>query len=641
MSTLSVASSGEGSGSREELRLPTKPLAPNEPWPAPESLPQDLPPVQPFRSELLPRVLRAWIEDIAERTQAPADFAAAAAMVEASCLIGRKVRIRPKRKDDWTVTVNLWGAAIGRPGLMKTPLVREVMKPILQLEIDAKKEYAEGRKQYDAKKAIADEQEKLAKRNLKKALEEEDAGLAEEISAGIAGGQPDVPVRRRYQTNDPTVEKLGELLNENPNGLLVLRDELIGWLRSIEKQGQESARAFYLEAWDGSGRFAYDRIGRGTIDIESVCVSIFGNATPGPIGAYVAEAMNGGSGDDGLIQRFQLLVYPDAPKDWVNVDRWPDTQAKQEAREALLRLNTLSPESVGAESDSDRSIWFLRFSEDAQELFDAWRATLEARLRSGADHPSVESALAKYRSLVPSLALITHLLDEGFGPVGRDALDKAIHWAAYLESHMRRALSPAASPSVRATRELGKKILAGDVASPFALKEVYDKGWSGLTDRDVVAAAAEALAELGWLREERDVQTGGRPRVRYRINPALARGGTRKSRKTPIERPSAGFAGSAGSLEEPEAAGRGAEDSLTAAVTAASARSAAEPFTPASPDLHSIHGDAEAVPPGLDIGAQHVVGDCSSAAKDDSRFAELQDEFLLLISRADNGEGRT
>jgi len=35
------------------------------------------------------------------------------------------------------------------------------------------------------------------------------------------------PSLRRYKTNDTTVEKLGELLRENPNGLLVLRDELV------------------------------------------------------------------------------------------------------------------------------------------------------------------------------------------------------------------------------------------------------------------------------------------------------------------------------------------------------------------------------------------------------------------------------
>jgi putative DNA primase/helicase len=31
------------------------------------------------------------------------------------------------------------------------------------------------------------------------------------------------PVEQRYLVNDTTVEKLGELLNQNPNGLLLFR----------------------------------------------------------------------------------------------------------------------------------------------------------------------------------------------------------------------------------------------------------------------------------------------------------------------------------------------------------------------------------------------------------------------------------
>jgi hypothetical protein len=51
-----------------------------------------------------------------------------------------------------------------------------------------------------------------------------------------------------------------ELLNETPNNFLVKRDELARWLRNFEKDGHENARSFYLEAWDGNGRFTYDRI---------------------------------------------------------------------------------------------------------------------------------------------------------------------------------------------------------------------------------------------------------------------------------------------------------------------------------------------------------------------------------------------
>jgi hypothetical protein len=55
------------------------------------------------------------------------------------------------------------------------------------------------------------------------------------------------PIRRRYIVNDPTVEKLGEILNQNPAGVLLFRDGIAGFLAMLERAGRENDRAFYLE----------------------------------------------------------------------------------------------------------------------------------------------------------------------------------------------------------------------------------------------------------------------------------------------------------------------------------------------------------------------------------------------------------
>ena len=69
----------------------------------------------PFDPALLPKALRPWIMDIAERLQCPPDFSAVAAMVSLGAVVGRRLAIRPKRHDDWLVVPNLWGAVVGRP----------------------------------------------------------------------------------------------------------------------------------------------------------------------------------------------------------------------------------------------------------------------------------------------------------------------------------------------------------------------------------------------------------------------------------------------------------------------------------------------------------------------------------------------
>jgi hypothetical protein len=62
--------------------------------------------------------------------------------------------------------------------------------------------------------------------------------------------------------------------------------------------------------------------------------------------------------------------------------------------------------ALGAEELTPEELPFLRFDAAAQECFDAWRGAVEQRLRAEADHPVWRSHVAKYRSLMPSLALI-------------------------------------------------------------------------------------------------------------------------------------------------------------------------------------------------------------------------------------------
>jgi hypothetical protein len=62
----------------------------------------------------------------------------------------------------------------------------------------------------------------------------------------------------------------------------------------------------------------------------------------------------------------------------------------------------------------------------------------------------------------------------------------------------------------------------GRLASPFTAREVY-RDWTGLTEPRVVGEAVERLRELGWIRPEAVVvRDGGRPTVRFHINPRVA-----------------------------------------------------------------------------------------------------------------------
>lgn len=186
------------------------------------------------------------------------------------------------------------------------------------------------------------------------------------------------PRQRRLILTDSTFEKLHEILADNPAGVLVARDELPGWLSTLDRQGREGDRAFYLQAWNGKGGFTVDRIGRGSIHVPACCVSLLGNFQPSRLRWYLSQALEGGPSDDGLIQRLQITVWPNQPGAWKPIDRSTNGAALEQVARVFEEL---------ADMPADEPL-SLRFAEDAQELFFAWWSELEAKLRSDSLAPA-------------------------------------------------------------------------------------------------------------------------------------------------------------------------------------------------------------------------------------------------------------
>jgi putative DNA primase/helicase len=494
----------------------------NDLWPDPTPLPNALPPVDPFDAELLPVALRGWVMDIAHRMQCPADFPAVAALVALSSLIGARAVVQPKARDDWQVVPNLWGAVVGRPGVKKSPALSEALKPLNRLQAD---EFERWQAAHDAWamdcKVTAmqdDANEKKAK-----GLAGKDPAAARALLEPV--DTPAEPTARRFIVNDATVEKLGELMQQNPWGTLSYRDELYGLLTGLDKPGQEGSRAFYLQSYDGNQGYTFDRIGRGTVHIPRVCLAMIGGIQPGRIQDYVRGAVAGGSADDGLLQRFGLTVWPDVTGDFVHVDQWPDTPAKQTAWAVFERLAELQPAS-----DTEPVIW--RFDDAAQALFVEWLVPFETEVRGDDLHPAMVSHLSKYRKLIPALALVFALIDtpDSGAVIHEGELLRALAWGDYLRSHANRLYAAAVMPETTDAVTLLSRIRAGKlvdrdgvILDSFTPRQVALKHWAGLGTPDAVRKAADVLADYDWLRRD-VVQSGdalgrGRPSDRYTVNP--------------------------------------------------------------------------------------------------------------------------
>ena len=495
-------------------------------WPEPMPLPDALPPVAPFDPELLPEALRGWVADTAHRMQCPPDFPAVGAVVAISSLVGARAVVAPKARDDWRVVPNLWGLIVGRPGVMKSPALGEVLKPLHLLEATEREQWKAEHDSWAMDTKIADLALKENERQAGKFAATDPAkarALLEPVDI------PAEPQARRYMVNDTTVEKLGEILETNTWGILSYRDEILGLLKGMDRQGQEGARSFYLQAYDGNQAYTSDRIIRGTHYIPRVCLAMLGGIQPGKLQSYVREAVAGGAGDDGLLQRFGLVVWPDVSREFQRVDQWPDTPAKQAAWVVFERLNQLQPAT-----DTDPQEW--RFTAEAQDLYWQWVEPFETEIRGEELHPALISHLSKYRKLVPALALIFALVDtpDGRNVIHERELLRALAWADYLRTHAERMYAAAVIPETTGAKQLLDKIKAGRLCEgngvlleAFTPRLVAVKHWTGLGTPDAVRKAADLLAEFGWLaRQAVPVgAAGGRPSDRYLIHPMLLKGG--------------------------------------------------------------------------------------------------------------------
>ena len=490
----------------------------------------DLLSVPPLAPEMIPESLRPWIVDIAQRGCFPIEYPAVAAIAALASLVGRKLAIRPKQHDTWKVVPNLWAAIVGPPGIQKSPAVEEVLRAVRRLIADAIRRHEELIQQHNIDMAVAEVRAAAAKDELKKAAKKKvsEIELRELALEATAAAEQTTPVLKRYVVNDTTVEKLGELLAENPNGLLLFRDELTGFFRTMDRQGHESDRGFYLESWNGNGSYVYDRIGRGTVLIPHVCLSILGTIQPGPLARYLKGAATGDEAD-GFMPRFQLLVYPDPPAEFVNVDKFPDTVAKNRAYEIFKALDEFNPIERGCQIDEDQGLAYIGFDDEAQALFNEWRVDLENRLRGGMENVLLTCHLAKYRSLLPSLALLFHLIEvrdePKIGPVTLKATETAAAWCDLLEQHARRIYQAALDGDPENAQRLAQRIKAS-LPNPFTYRVVAQKGWSGLDSVESVKQAVGILEDRGWVKvvEAPSSPQGGRPSEKVWVHPKLIGG---------------------------------------------------------------------------------------------------------------------
>lgn len=494
-------------------------------WPEPRPIQADLPPAPAFDAHLLlPKALADFVLDESDRMPCAPDYVAASLIVALGSVVGARCALKPKRRDDWIITPNLFGGMVGDPSTKKTPAGSIPMRFLDRLEAAEVDRHAEAVKAHAGELAAFEARKAAIQGAMKKAA----TGKGDSIRMDSAARDmadltaPEEPIQRRFKTSDATVPMLGAMLAKNPGGMLVYRDELMGLLASWDRDGCEGDRAFYLEGWNGTGSFAVDRIGRGSIFIKTLCLSVFGGIQPDLMARYLAGSVSG-MDNDGRVQRFQVMVYPEAvPWEWR--DRYPVKGAREAVRDVFDRLATFDPVLDGASAATDFvKLPHFSFDAEAQEVFVEWCTELNGSRIPAEPAPLMRQHLAKYEKLFGAIALILHLAEGNIGDVKVDSALRAAAWSQYLEGHARRIYALAEVGRVNAAELLGRRIRDGKLEDGFTCRDVVRKRWMGLETTAQAEAALDLLEEHGWVVSAETDNATGRPTTRHYINPQVSR----------------------------------------------------------------------------------------------------------------------
>jgi hypothetical protein len=480
-------------------------------WPTPHDFLTDPNSEAPeLRHHHIPEAINDFVFDIAARMGVDPSSVALSCIVAAASVASDDWQVQPKRRDySWVESPRLWGALLGPPSIMKTPVIAACTKPIDKLDAAARNRHAEDMRTY--------------KQQMKAAKADKSGGTPEPIH----------PKLDRYLIENTTTEALSEILRGDDDArqraparkVLCRHDEMSEFFANLDRYNAGGKgggdRGAYLRLWNG-GRYSVDRIGRGSLSAPNWSATFLGGMQPGPI-QKIAKS----TAEDGLLQRFLYVVPgPQAP----GLDRKPATSASD-------RYNALFPVLVAMQppkTPDGKHTQVVVLHADAHQHREAVETRAEVLSMLPDTSPQLLAALGKWPGQFARLALTFHLIEIADA---RATNTTAPYPMVIQEQTARRAaafmLDITLPHLLRAHRMMFSTTQTGHAEwiAGYILAERYER----ITSRDVVraygplrppeakdelAAVMTSLVTLGWLEPETPANPV-KPVHAWAVNPAV------------------------------------------------------------------------------------------------------------------------
>ena len=333
--------------------------------------------------------------------------------------------------------------------------------------------------------------------------------------------------------SDITTESLGIILNDNPRGVVMIRNELSGLVAGLNqyKGGKGHDRQVYLSLWDGDS-FVIDRKSDHSRDGAPLYVldpftAIVGNLQPDVLVQLRGESVRGVlPPNDGFLDRF-LFSYPtDLP---VVGERWRvvSDELRNEWQTVVERLLGLQM----VEGDTPRP-FFVRLTDCARPVWEAFTHAHAAEMNHAEFHEHLRGPWSKLRGYCGRLALILHYLRWACNEVHDERVDgesmgRAVRLIDYFKSHCRKVHAVMDSdPRVYLARKVLRWIVAEGIER-FSRRDAHQAFRSLFKTVDQIDPILTLLEKHGLIREAITERAGpGRkPSPTFEVNPHIDRSG--------------------------------------------------------------------------------------------------------------------
>jgi len=453
----------------------------------------------PFPVEALPEPVRSYVADGAEAIGCDESFIALPMLSGLAAAVGNTRRIKLKR--GWAEPAILWTAVIGESGTQKSPAFRLALKAVRDRQHRLMKDHEAAMKDWEAQNELHE----IVMSNWKKAAAKSD-------TPPDPPEAPEQPTCPRNWIEDCTTEALAMLLQQNPRGLLTLRNELSGWFSfgQYKNGGGADDVARWLQMFDADALIV-DRKTSGTIYVPCASVSIAGGIQP----AILERSLGQQHRDNGLLARLLIAHPPRRAKHWTETTV---TQSLDAAMTAVFdRLYTVEPD---LDEDGDLQPRLLPLNRQAKQV---WITFVNEHGQEQLQYVGDEAAAwSKLEGYAARLALVIHCTRaaaddpelEDTEVIDRVSIDAGIRLSRWF-----------ADEALRVYQTLGEEDEARDRRQLIELIERHDgqmtvRQWQRLRSHKRAADAQTELdalveADLGQWDTAPPGPKGGRPTRRF------------------------------------------------------------------------------------------------------------------------------